>query len=219
MPDRLEASVRAMAETYPRLTFESDAERDGRPGIWRGWVQPIKAPGMITELLDDLFHDRPVFVVGDEVKHLPSCTSPHCHHDWMTEALDMTRRFELLITYDGGAALPRCWVLNPAIPPRKRRHMWNDGAICAFLASDRVWSWNRDTVASLLPHVLIWLLKWTVFDQTGVWIGSEHLSNPLYHLRVVGPWDPCWCGSGSPYRKCHRKEDLALVRVRRVVWS
>jgi len=59
----------------------------------------------------------------------------------------------------------------------------SDGAICAFLASDRVWIWHKDTVAEYLPHVLIWLVKWIVFDQTGEWIGAEHASTPQYHLR------------------------------------
>lgn len=217
MPDRLEKSVQSMAEAYRQFTYKMGSEKSGARGLWRGSVQPIKILGAPVELLDDLFHDRAVYVVGDEVRHLPSCTSTHCHHAWMDKATDLTRRFELAVSYDGGIALPRCHVVHPVIPAAKRRHMWSDGAICAFLASERVWLWNRDTVASFLPHVLIWLVKWMVFDRAGVWIGSEHRSDPGYHLRCVGPRDPCWCGNGLPYRKCHRRKDLALLRKNRFV--
>lgn len=219
MPNRLEASIQMMTKVYGQFAYETDCEKNCGRGIWRGSVQPIKVTGAQTELLDDLFHDRAVYVVGDEVRHLPSCTSTHCRHDWMDKASQLTRRFDLAVSYDGGIALPRCHVVHPVIPLEKRRHMWSDGAICAFLASERVWSWNRDTVASFLPHVFIWLVKWMVFDQTAVWIGSEHCSDPVYHLQHIGLRDPCWCGRGLPYRKCHYRQDLAALRRGRIHWS
>lgn len=204
-----------MAEDYPQFTFERDVRRSRTSGLWCGWVQPVKAPVVPNDLLDDLSHDRPVFVAGDEVRHVASCKSVHCHHEWMAKVADLTRRFELLIEYNGGTAVPRCRVESPIIPFEKRRHMWGDGSVCAFLASESVWVWSKDTVASFLPHVLIWLVKWMVFDDSGVWIGSEHRSDPGYHLQFLDPRGPCWCGSGSPYRRCHRRQDLALLRKNR----
>lgn len=214
MASRLDCSVQAMAEVYPQFAFQELTSQKGTAGVWRGRVRPIKTAESLSELLDDLHHDREVYVVGDEVRHLPSCPAQHCRHDWMDRLGDIANTFDLEIRYDGGQGLPRAWVMAPAIPPAKRQHMWSDNAVCAFLASDRVWVWHKDTVAQFVPHILIWLVKWTVFDRTGQWIGAQHGSTPQYHLRYIRPKDPCWCGSGKSYRKCCRKKDLTAIGLR-----
>ncbi len=216
MPTRLDASVQAMAEAYPQFAYEKEIARKGPVGVWRGRVQPIKTLDRLNELLDDLAHDRPVYVVGDQLRHLDSCEADHCHHEWMDKSGDLRTAFDLEMRYDGGIAIPRCLVVAPPIPTTKRRHMWSDGAVCAFFASDRVWLWHKDTIATFLPHVLIWLVKWQVFDSTEHWIGAQYEANPVFHFTRIGSKELCWCGSGAQYRKCHRTEDMLALGFRRV---
>lgn len=215
MLNRLDASVQAMADEYRQFRFEIEPGRGGNFGIWRGSVQPIKRRDGLDELLDDLAHDRDVYCVGDEIRHLESCRGPHCRHEWMQDVGDIEMPFDLEIRYDGGPAIPRCYVISPWIPVPKRKHMWNDGAVCAFLASDRAWVWHQDTVATFVPHALIWLIKWSVFDRTECWIGSEYESNPRFHFTKIRPKELCWCGSGAQYRKCHRRKDMRALGFRR----
>jgi len=44
--------------------------------------------------------------------------------------------------------------------------------------------------------------------------GSAHEAE--IRLRATGRNDPCWCGSGRKYRKCHLEEDEALARGEQV---
>lgn len=204
---RFAKHVDAMHEKFPQFTYHESLCNSGVLGTWSGRVQPIQNQEGINLLLDDLFHNRPVYRLGDSIQHLPNCNERHCEHAWMNRDLNLERQFDLQITYTGDKALPRCYVLAPLIPLGKRKHTWADGAICAFLDSEGVWQRRVHTVADFLPHALIWLVKWMVFDATEVWIGAEHNSSPSYHLQVVDRNDPCWCGSGELYRKCHRTQD------------
>lgn len=209
----LERSIHAMATEYPWLRYS----REAAGARWTGRVQPVQASEVLPKLLDDLAHDRPVYVQGGVVQHLPHCGAQHAPAAWMKELRRLDRSFEISIMYGSLRAVPRCYVVSPAIPPRKRRHMWGDGAMCAFMASEDVWVWNRDTVADAMPYFLVWLVKWMVFDETGIWIGSEHQADPGYHRRVVGRNDQCWCGSGLKYKRCHLgQEERALAQRARV---
>lgn len=204
---QLVKNVDAMFREFPEFTYQEGLSDSGILGTWRGKVQPIQNLDEVMLLLDDLAHNRAVYRVRDNLQHLPECKEKHCEHAWMNANLDLTKQFDLRITYSGNEALPKCYVLAPLIPQEKRKHMWADGAICAFLASEGIWQWRAHTVTDFLPHVFVWLIKWVVFDATGVWIGAQHDSSPLYHLRIVDRDDPCWCGSGRLYRKCHRIQD------------
>jgi hypothetical protein len=204
---RLVRNVDSMFKAFPKFTYSEGLSQSGISGVWKGKVQPIKHSDEVRLLLDDLSHDRPLYRVEDELIHLPQCPEQHCEHPWMDADLELNREFELSITYLGKEALPRCYVVSPLIPKEKRMHMWADGAVCAFLASEGIWDWRIHTVADFLPHVLVWALKWLVYDKTGVWIGAQHNSSPQYHLQIVSGNDSCWCGSGRPYRKCCRPKD------------
>jgi hypothetical protein len=205
MRGRLDQSKNAMATEYPMFTYNEEMQ-SGLSATWRGCVQPIRSQDAGTRLLlDDLAHDRPVYLVGDEIRHLPGCTERHCEHAWMNQDLKLERHFDLYLKYMGVEALPRCYVLSPTL--EKLKHTWGDGAICAFMDSGKNWRRGVDTVADFMPHVLIWLVKWMVFEKSDVWIGSEHYSAPLYHLQTIRRNDLCWCGSGLPYRRCHRIQD------------
>lgn len=213
MHSRLQKSIEDMAEFCPNLAFTPA----GAGGFWRGVVQPIQSLEYLEGLLDDIHHNRPVYAVpGGGLRHLPTCQADHCHHEWMDGVQELRVPFEIAVHHNGNRAHPKCWVLSPIIPPTKRRHIWPDGSICPFLASEDVWVWNRDTVADFMPHVLIWLVSWLVFDQTGEWIVGEHEGTPEFHLAVLRASDQCWCRSGRKYFKCHLREDEMAAAIQRV---
>jgi hypothetical protein len=207
---RLAQSRKAMLE-FSNFLYEEIPGQRGPIGVWTGRVRPLQSIDGLRLLLDDLAHDRAVFFRGSELHHLDTCTADHCGHGWPPDPAQLLREFELKVMWTGDQIVPRAFVLSPPIPPDKRPHMWGDGAVCAFLASDGVWMWHTNTVADFLPHVLIWLVKWMVFDQTALWIGSQHGNTPQYHLERVSAKAPCWCGRGLQYRKCHRPADLIAV--------
>ncbi|MCI0723819.1 MAG: SEC-C domain-containing protein [Acidobacteria bacterium] len=218
MSGRLEKSVVEMAEFCPDFGYRPLPGVAGGGGQWKGTIRPapLGNPDELEKLLDDIHHHHPVYgAPNGELRHLSTCTAQHCRHSWMDQIHDLRVEFSVLIFYSGGRDHPRCWVLSPEIPPAKRRHFWNDGSICPFLASDNSWVWDRHTVADFVPHVSVWLLVWLVYDQTDVWIVGEHEGSAQYHLSVISPSDQCWCRSGRKYFKCHLKEDeLAAMRFR-----
>ncbi len=216
MHSRLQKSIEEMAEFCPNLVYEA-VPPAGDGGIWRGRIQPVVSHGHLEEILDDIHHHRLVYgAPRGELRHHDSCAGPHCRHDWMDQITDLRIPFEIEISHDGSREQPKCWVVSPHIPPEKRRHMWADGSICPFLASDDAWVWNRDTVADFVPYVSSWLVTWAVFDQTGVWIAGEHQSTPEYHLEVIKASHQCWCRSGRKYRKCHMRADQTEAATRRL---
>ena len=192
---------------YDRLVFYPE----GHGGYWVGRVRPIPSDDGLVELLDDLEHDRDVYLQGDRLSHLAGCERRHCRHAWMNDVQPVVdREYEIVVVYGGGPALPRCYVTDPVIPLARGGHLWReDGAMCAFLASEMGWDWRRHSVAELVPHFLIWLVRRGVFDETGHWPGSEHEHGPEYHRRVVKSGDQCWCGSGRIYDGCCMRRDAS----------
>jgi hypothetical protein len=207
---RLAKSRNAMMP-FSEFSYEEVPGQRGPVGIWTGRVRPFQAVDGLRLLLDDLAHDRPVFCQGSQLHHLDTCAHSHCGHGLPPNPAQLIQDFDVRIIWGGDEALPRAFIASPLIPQEKKMHMWSDGAVCAFLASDRVWTWHTDTISDFVPHVLIWLAKWMVYNQTNVWIGSEHGNTPQYHLEHVHPKAPCWCGRGRQYRKCHRPNDLVMT--------
>lgn len=217
MSFRLGKSSEDMAVFCPDLAFEALRPVAGGGGVWRGSIQPIVSLEGLEELLDDIHHNRRVYgAARGELRHLTTCQADHCHHDWMDRIRDLRIPFTVRVHYSGGRDHPRCWVLSPPIPPENRHHMWADGSICPFLASEDAWVWDRHTVADFIPHVSVWLVTWAVFDQTGAWIVGEHEGTPQYHLEIIKPSHQCWCRSGKKYRRCHLQEDQRQAALRRI---
>jgi hypothetical protein len=216
MASRLEKSIEEMAEFCPNLTYEPATPPDGG-GRWTGVIQPVQGVDELIELLDDIHHNRALRCGKDgELRHLSPCAATHCRHPWMNHIGDLRVPFTVMIHYSGLRDHPRCWILSPQIPPDQRRHFWNDGSICPFLASESIWTWDRHTVADFVPHISVWLVTWLIFSRTGDWIVGEHAATPEYHLAVVKPSDQCWCRSGRKYRKCHMRTDQAAARLSRI---
>lgn len=46
------------------------------------------------------------------------------------------------------------------------------------------------------------------FWTFGVVTPTAHAFDAAAHLKTIRPGEECWCGSGVPYRGCHRPADL-----------
>jgi hypothetical protein len=203
--NRIDESIRAMQGFYPDFMLEVDATRINAIAVWKGIVQPLQTINHFDELLDDIYNARPVYVQqGGKVMHDPDCKARHTRHSWMNKISDRPIAYNLRVKYEGGPQHPRAYIVSPAIPENNARHMFRDGAICAYPPWQDVWLWQRDTVVQFMDHVLIWLINWTVWDQTQVWIGPEmpH-GRPLLSL-IIKPEQQCWCGSGKRFGECCR---------------
>lgn len=211
MVTKFERSIEAMKTGYPDFTLTHEVGELGDIAVWRGVVQPVRQLGHLSSILEDVEAERPVHIISGEILHHPQCDIVHSVHPLTKRLIYWKTRFELRVQYDGGRGDPRCWVITPPIPLDKRRHIWPDGSICPFMSGD-AWDADQNDVVDFLGHVAIWLLKWTAFSQTGVWLAREHQGTPDYHLKVLRPDDNCWCRSGRRYGTCHRPSDQQLIR-------
>jgi hypothetical protein len=211
---RLEASIEKMRDYCPAFFLSVSTKDTRQEAIWTGRVQPLRTRDGLEELLDDIDHERPYYVVpGGEVLHHPRCTSSHAQHPWIDSLKRPFAVYELQISYSGGAQHPAAHVRDPPTPELKRWHMFGDGTICPYAPCLEVWRWKEHTVVDYLGHVLGWLIKWMVRDQAGVWIGPEINHEPTFLLRNIGRSNECWCGSGKKYKRCHRPYDERRSRA------
>lgn len=207
---RLEASINEMGRFYPSFSLSGSPIGTGPVAVWKGWVQPIQSAAELEQLLDDIYHDRPVYIAeGGEVLHMPGCTASHSPHEWIERLSNPYAVYKLEVKYGGGKAHPRAYVRVPSLPLRRWKHIFKDGEICPYPPWEDVWSWETNTVVDYMDHALVWLIKSTAWLQAGVWIGSELGHEPHFLLGTIGPMQGCWCGSGEQYGNCHRPSDYA----------
>lgn len=201
-------SVRAMKDTYPAFQVGGRPIGTGAEAVWQGWMQPIRSLEDLEHLLADIAQNRAVRILpGGEVIHHPNCQRKHPQLTWMKKLKKPDRAFKIKITYGGGSRHPRGFVLDPVIPPEEREHMFADGAVCAYPPWHGVWDWQTNTVADFADQVALWLVKWNVWQQTGVWLGEEMQHNKGFLFFNIKPTEQCWCGSGRQYGGCHRISD------------
>lgn len=211
---RLEASIEAMREYFPAFSLSGSPIGTGPVAVWKGRVQPLRSDERLEEILDDLYHERPVMMrAGGVIAHRPDCAATHCHHDWMDRVSDPFVEYKLEVQYGGGEAHPTAFVREPVVPLFKReKHHYRDGSLCAYPAWLDMWRWDRDTVVGFMIHAVEWLVKWTVWEQSGVWLGPEKGHDRGLLLREIRPEQQCHCRSGKAYGLCHRVEDESYVR-------
>lgn len=205
-----------MAIYYPSFELQAEAGVEGGSVEWAGTVQPIRDLSALSALLEDVEAERDVHVIEGTLHHHPDCDVPHRQHRLTRRLISWCNRFEVRVRYDGGDGDPRCWLVAPAISQKERRHIWPDGSMCAFMSSE-AWNAEENDVVDFMTHVPIWLLKWNLFRQTGLWLGREHQGTPDYHLRMLRPSDNCWCRSGRRYAACHRGADHTAVAQKSLV--
>lgn len=212
---RLRESIEAMKVLFPDFSLALNQSRFENQAVWRGWVQPIQSEEGLIELLSDIHQVRPVYIMpGGEVRHDPSCDKEHTQYPWMKRLHDLRMSYELEVSYSGGRAHPRAVIQNLSIPPHGSKHLFQDGAICAYAPWQNVWRWHEHTVTDFLGHALVWLIKWTVWCQAKVWIGPEISHQRATLLKTIDRNTECWCGSGKKYKKCHLAKDFNSAAAR-----
>jgi hypothetical protein len=206
---RLDVSIEAMREYFPEFSLSGSPIGTGPVAVWKGWVQPIRSREYLEEILDDIYHERPVVMqAGGIIEHRTDCTANHCHHDWMEKVSNPFAKYKLEVQYGGGETHPTAYVRDPIVPFFKReKHHFKDGSLCAYPPWFDMWRWDRDTVVHFMAHTMEWLVKWTVWEQTGVWLGDEKDHNPALLLREIQPNQQCHCRSGREYGGCCRPKD------------
>jgi hypothetical protein len=210
---RLEASIRAMQDYFPDFSLSIQMIGSGNIAVWKGKVQPIQSLEGLNELLDDIHCERPIHVMpGGEVRHHPTCTITHAHHDWMDKLKNPCLSFELEVRYNGGRRHPKAFIRAPVLPQHKWKHLFTDGSICPYAPWENIWRWDLNTVGDYMGHALAWLIKWIVWDQADIWIGPEKSHDRNFLLQNIGRNQKCWCGSGEKYKRCHLAQDETSLR-------
>jgi hypothetical protein len=210
---RLEASIEAMREYFPEFSLSGSPIGTGPVAVWKGWVQPLQSSEVLEKVLDDIHHERPVMMrAGGIVEHRSDCFTRHCHHDWMERVTNPFIKYKLEVQYGGGEAHPMAFVRAPVpLPSKERKHHFDNGSLCAYPAWQDVWRWDRDTVVGFMSHAVEWLVKWTVWEQADIWLGTEKGHTPGLLLREIHPDQQCHCRSGRKYGLCHRVADESSV--------
>jgi hypothetical protein len=207
-PERMNESVRAMKNYYPAFSVGGRPIGTGAEAVWQGWIQPVCSLEDLELLLADLAQNRPVRVLpGGELIHHPQCLRKHQQIPQLENLRKPDQAFKIKITYGGGSRHPRAFVIDPAIPPKERKHKFADGAICSYPPWQDVWNWQTHTVAEFADQAAIWLVKWNVWQQTGIWLGDEMRHEPAFLFLNIKSEEQCWCASGQQYAECHRKSD------------
>lgn len=208
---RLDASIKGMVDRYPTLTLISDGSDTTSMVVWEGWLQPIGSLRDFDLIINDLHYNRPILLgENGEILHDSRCKGPHDKPSIRQYLRRPNRSFKVRIEYHGGSRHPRAFMLDPILVRRSGDHTFGDGASCVYPAWEDVWEWQRDTVADFIDHVLVWLVKWNVFDATGgaIWLGPQMDHDPTFLAATINPDAQCWCGSGKRYNICHRRADL-----------
>lgn len=210
---RLEASIQAMKEYFPQFSLSGLPIGTGPTAVWKGWVQPLRSIERLEEVLDDIFHERPVVMkAGGIIEHHSNCAAEHCRHEWMEKVLNPFVEYKLEVRYGGGKTHPSAYVRDPVVPYFKRqKHHYNDGSLCAYPAWLDIWQSDRDTVVQFMAHAVEWLVKWTIWEQVGVWLGAEKDHDQGHLLREIHPEQQCHCRSGRKYGLCCRSKDEAYA--------
>lgn len=214
-PEKLAASVAAMAARYPSLKFRTE-DRDGVEwAVWEGWLQPIRTPVGLDTIVQDLDDDRPVVIDREtaSITHNPGCGRSHEPHPVTGQLRRPDRPFRVRIEHDGGTAHPVGYLLDPVVTAATRCHVVGANRICAYQPTSGAWCVDTHTVADFTDHVLIWLFKWNTWVETKYWLGSEAPHDRWYLFATTTPTQQCWCGSGEKYADCHRKEDSKVARA------
>ena len=207
-PEKLDASVQAMKLNYPTFSVGGRPIGTGAEAVWKGWIQPIRSLEDLQWILADIEQNRSVRILqGGEVIHDPSCRRKHQELKWIEKLKKPDRAFKIKISYGGGKRHPRGHVIEPLIPIVERKHMFGDNAVCAYSPWENVWNWEAHTVSDFADQVVLWLIKWNVWQQTGVWLGDEMQHGKMFLYFTIAASDQCWCGSGRQYGECHRQED------------
>ena len=199
--------------------------------LWRLTMRPVPVKHELYQVLADLDRGYEVCMLPrGRVGHSFRCAEPPEAHPIILPRLKLTTRpYVVELTYPpfpegpAGPMHPRAKVVDPEMPRRTNRyhpHLYvdtrNDESwACPMSPQATDWSWSRGATRRYLDQVAVWVLKTAVWLATGGgildsarWLGPATSHHPSAVLASIRPADPCRCGVGRAYGKCHIRSDL-----------
>lgn len=227
--------VEAVLQAYPDAKWRKSFGEGGPARAWRLTMRPIPGEDELSCVLADLEAGRVVSISQyGEISHSLKCEISVEGHLCPLPNLRLPQQAYLIdLVYQVPAkaaawsALPKAFIIEPEVSVRtypNHPHMYaGNGSswACPLSPQDKGWKWERGATVSYLDQVAIWLLKTAVWARTGagiaglgIWIGSDTSHDPASLMSTVRPDDPCWCGRGIRYEKCHFQGDVEQAIAR-----
>lgn len=230
-PDLWEYEVKDMASIYPDAQWRNVHEKGTDTRAWQLIMEPIPNKEELHYILYDLNRGVRVSIgQNGKISHSRTyCELPLvCHPLFLPKVRLVSIRYLIDLTYPiipqnaAGPVQPKVRIIMPEISARvypKHPHMYcdprYDSWVCPLSPQNSQWNWQKGATVSYLDQVAIWILKTAIWAKTGagiaglgIWIGSDTPHRALDHLNMIKSTDPCWCGSGICYEKCHMKQDI-----------
>jgi hypothetical protein len=209
--DWKEANLRDVALAYPQFAAIEPPPTSGAILAWEGVLRPFSDCRELGLVLDDLRMDRSVRVQAGTLSHDAECTALHRPISFLHELNPLEAEFRIAVLAYPPKRHPQAFGKLPQITKQRfpfHHHINADGSVCAYSATETNLPWHGKTVSTFLDYVAIWAAKHQVWEATGAdpnatWLGSVAPHTPSEILRQVGRNEPCPCGSGKKFKKCH----------------
>lgn len=222
-----EHEVRDVIHAYPDAEWRDIGHGKLHTRAWRLTMTPIPNREELGYVLADLELGKTV-AIGQQgkISHLLKCEIPLGSHTILLPQIRLLNQAYVVELIYRPLAKNAAWpvqplarIINPEISAQtypKHPHMYrgNGSWACPLSPQDKRWTWGKRATVSYLDQVAIWLLKTAVWIATGAgtaglgrWIGQDTSHEPDSLLHTIELNDPCWCGSGLYYKKCHMRDD------------
>jgi hypothetical protein len=207
----IEANLRTVALAYPQFVAVEPPPASAALLAWDGVLQPLSDCCELGFILEDLRMDRTVLVSAGKLLHDPRCNAVHRPIACLDELRPADARLKVQVLAYAPKRHPQAFGISPEISKRRfpfQQHINADGSICPYSASEIELPWHGQTVPTFLDYTAIWAAKHHVWEATGAdenatWLGSVAPHSPDEVLRAVGRNNPCPCGSGLKFKRCH----------------
>jgi hypothetical protein len=143
---------------------------------------------------------------------------------WLQPLEWIPRRFLMRMYYPPQPSALPIVTVSPdlrADAPHMWLQVWREvrfRSLCYTFAPDRTIVRGRgedDDAAEVLRQVVVWLLRYMVWDQFGFWPGVDVGHDPETIEALTHPSDPCPTHNWQPYGACCRPRVLAAIERRR----
>ncbi len=187
-------------------SFADAAQRQQFLQIWdQRWAEVLAALDTPIESLEDAFAYHPEVM---DVRGAMSALSDDERADLPDEALPAFGQVWAL----GFMYAVEAWSDEWAEPSDKKAAKWHDVALQAIVAlteddegEPELSPFSEDGPPSMSVERLNAFADavWSVYDLREIWRGIGPRVETLRRADVPGRNDPCYCGSGKKYKKCH----------------
>jgi len=187
-------------------SFADAAQREQFLRIWdQRWAEVLAALDTPIESLEDAFAYHPEVM---DVRGAMAALSDDERADLPDEALPAFGQVWALGFMYAVEAWPEEW----AEPSDKKAAKWHDVALQAIVAlteddegEPELSPFDEDGPPSMSVERLNAFADavWSVYDLREIWRGIGPRVETLRRADVPGRNDPCYCGSGKKYKKCH----------------